>query len=113
MLFKYIGIYFGVSIIINPLTSSFYVMKVGNSMGLELLDEFGNIRNKKTQNLLNRNSINIKFIRDLSNAGSFPWLFFHPLSMPYSFWYAITSTFNGINYLLYYKTRVESGEFDE
>ena len=113
MIFKSICIYFGVSIIINPLTSSFYVIKIGSSIGLELLNEIGHIRNKKTQKLLNRNATNIKFIQDLSNAGAFPWRCFHPLSMPYSFWYVITSTFNGINYIFYYKTRVENGEFDE
>ncbi len=108
-----IAIYIGISTIINPLTTSLYVTKIGNSMGLELLDEIGNIRNKKTQKILNHNAKNIKFIQNLSNAGSFPWFCFHPLSMPYSFCYATTSTFNGINYLLYNKTIVENGEFDE
>ncbi len=110
---KCIGIYICISIIINPLTSSFYIMSIGNSMGLQLLDERGYIKNKKTQKLLNDNATSIKFIRDLRDASVFYWLFLHPLSTPYSCYYTITSTFNAINYLLYDKTRVEMGEFDK
>ena len=113
MILKCIGIYIGISIIINPLTSSFYIISIGSSMGLQLLDEIGNIRNEKTQKLLNDNATSIKFIRNLSEALVFPWLCFHPLSLPYSCYYAITSTFNAINYLLYDKTRIEMGEFDK
>ncbi len=110
---KCIVSYIGVSIVINPFTTSLYVVKIGKSMGLEVLDEVGNIRNTKTQKNLNYDAKNIKFIQNLSDAGAFPWFCFHPLSLPYSFYYAITSSFNGINYFLYNKTSVENGEFDE
>lgn len=67
MIFNYIGVYIGISIITNLLTLFFYVMSIGSGMGLELLDEIGNIKNKKTEKLLNYNISNIKFIYDLSN----------------------------------------------
>lgn len=105
-------------IIVNPLTSSLYVNTLGNNMGLELLGECSFIRNKKTQKMLSRNAEQFEFMKDLSEAGVLPWFLVYPLPFPpiltlYSFYYAVKSTYNGIIYLLFYKSRVETGEFDE
>ena len=109
-----IGGYIGVSIFINPLTSSFYVQSIGDSMGLKVLGESGIIINKKTKKDINVYATNIPpFINNLAWAGSFPWLCLHPLALPYSVCFITISNFNAIKYLLYHKTRVENGEFDE
>lgn len=104
-------------IFVGPLTTSLYVSYLGKTLGLELLNEIGSIRNKKTNKMLLEDAKQIKFIRDLSGAGFLPWLCvypvpFPPISTPYSFYYGIKSTYDAINYLLFYKSRVESGEFD-
>lgn len=101
-------------IIPNPLTSAIYASALGDTLGLETLGESGMIRNKKTGKRLNRESRSIQFVEDLSIAGSLPWmLMYGPLSMPYSWYYAVKTTGSGIHYAIYYKSRVESGEFDE
>jgi hypothetical protein len=109
---KYFVFFIGINIFINPLTSSFYVIGIGRTMGLELLNEIGHIRNSKTNKLLNNNATNINFIYNLTTAAVFPWYFFHPLAIPYSLYFYITSTFNAINYYFYHKTSVQMGQFD-
>lgn len=113
-----IGIGIGLCIIVNPLTTSIYVNKLGRMMNLELMGENGRIRNKKTQKMLSDDAEQFKFIRDLSGAGVLPWLCVYPVPFPplataFSIYYGGKATYNGINYLLFDKSRVESGEFDE
>lgn len=110
-----IGIFIGVNMVVNPLTISFYVMSLGKCMGVEVENELGHVRNIKTDKLLNLYEAkkSIPFISDLSCAGFFPWLCFNPFALPLSCYYATTSTFNACNYMMYYKMRVENGEFDE
>ncbi len=99
--------------IINPLTASMYVTSIGHKLGVEVLNELGDVRNTKTQKILRRDAAeNIAFINNVSIAGSFPWLLLHPFGMPYSLWYSSMTTMNAIRYALHDKTRVENGEFD-
>lgn len=102
----------GICSVVNPLTVSFYVCEIGSRMGLDLLNELGHIRNRKTQKYLSREAQSINFVVDLAHAGRLPWHVFHPLGALYSGYFAIKSTYNAINYLLFYKSRVENGEFD-
>jgi|688.fasta_scaffold413374_2 hypothetical protein len=102
-------------IIVNPLTVSLYTLYIGEKMGLGCIGENGVIINCKTRKYLNNNAYyNIRFVRDMANAGSLPWLLLcGPFATPYSAFFALRSTINGIDYYLRYKSKVESGEFDK
>jgi hypothetical protein len=102
-------------ITVNPLTVSLYTLYIGENLGLGCIGENGVIINCKTNKYLNHNAYyNIRFVCDMSKAGSLPWfLLYGPFDTPYSAYFALRSTINGIDYYFRYKSRVESGEFDK
>jgi hypothetical protein len=100
--------------VVNPMSVSIFVNEIGKSMGLKLLGESGIIYNMKTNNQLNDKASSIGFVRNLQNAGSLPWLMLgFPFSVPIAGVLVVKSSWNAIIYLLFYKIRVELGEFDD
>jgi hypothetical protein len=113
-LLRTMGKCIGIGICVNPLTVCFYVHHLGMIMGLEPLGESGSIINKKTQKTLTNNKVhNIPFIKNLSESCGLIFMIFHPFGIPFSIYFATETTYNAINYLLFYKKRVEMGEFDK
>jgi hypothetical protein len=112
---KIMRICIGVGVVVNPLTVCFYIEYLGIRMGLGLkpLGEYGKVINQKTQKILNRKAQDIKFIRDLSGSCALVFMILHPFGIPFSIYCALESSYSLINYLLFYKKRVEMGEFDE
>ena len=82
-------------------------------MGLGISNDY-KVINKKTNKILNYNAMkNIKFISNFLDSTVFPCYFYHPLGIPFSIYYSIKSTYNGLYYYIYYKKKVENGYFDD
>jgi hypothetical protein len=98
--------------IMNPMTASFYVKMIGINLGVDSSEKYRKIKNLKTLKFLNNDAHNIKFINNLLHAESLGFVL-NPIVIPFCCYYVMESIYYGYTYLLYYKSRVDAGEYDE